>query len=127
MKEYLPFIVLGITTGSIYALAGVGLVLTYRTSGVFNFAHGAQAAVAAFLMHELWKGHGFPWPLAAVIAVLVAGVALGLLLERLTYGLAGATTVAQVSATVGLLVALNALLGARYAVEITPAKSRAAA
>ena len=37
----LPFIIAGLTTGSVYALAGVGLVLTYKTSGVFNFAHGA--------------------------------------------------------------------------------------
>ena len=45
MKEWLPFIVAGITNGSIYGLAAVGLVLTYKTSGIFNFAHGAQAAL----------------------------------------------------------------------------------
>lgn len=120
MSHYLPFIVLGITTGSIYALAGVGLVLTYRTSGVFNFAHGAQAAVAAYVMHELWKGHGMPWPAAALIAILVAGVGLGLLLERLALGLTGATPLAQVAATVGLLVALNGLIGIRYGFFGTP-------
>lgn len=114
MSDYLPFVVLGITTGSIYALAAVGLVLTYRTSGVFNFAHGAQAAVAAYLMHELWQGQGLPWPVAAAMALLVAGVLLGLLLERVTFGLSGAPTVAQVAATVGLLVALNGIIGIRY-------------
>ena len=39
----LPFIVIGITTGSVYGLAGTGLVLTYKTSGIFNFAYGSLA------------------------------------------------------------------------------------
>ena len=46
MEEFLPFIVIGLTAGSVYGLAGTGLVLTYKTSGVFNFAYGAIAAVA---------------------------------------------------------------------------------
>src|SRR5258705_136918 len=44
MHELLPFIIVGITAGSVYGLAATGLVLTYRTSGIFNFAHGAVAA-----------------------------------------------------------------------------------
>ena len=41
MLELLPFIVAGITSGAIYGLAGTGLVLTYKSSGIFNFGHGA--------------------------------------------------------------------------------------
>ncbi|MGH9282518.1 MAG: ABC transporter permease subunit, partial [Acidimicrobiales bacterium] len=48
MSQLLPFIVVGVVTGSLYGLAGLGLVLTYRTSGVFNFAHGALAAASAY-------------------------------------------------------------------------------
>jgi branched-subunit amino acid ABC-type transport system permease component len=43
MRDFLPFIVSGLATGSIYGLASVGLVLTYRTSGIFNFGYGALA------------------------------------------------------------------------------------
>lgn len=43
----LSFVILGLITGAIFGLAGVGLVLTYKTSGVFNFAHGALATVSA--------------------------------------------------------------------------------
>ena len=46
MTEFLPFIILGLTSGSVYGLAGVGLVLTYKTSGVFNFAFGAVGTLA---------------------------------------------------------------------------------
>ena len=35
--------------GALYAVAASGLVLTYTTSGIFNFAHGAFGMFAAFL------------------------------------------------------------------------------
>ena len=38
MSEILPFVVAGIAAGAIYGLVATGLVLTYRTSGIFNFA-----------------------------------------------------------------------------------------
>ena len=58
MNSLLPFIVVGLATGAVYGLAGVGLVLTYRTSGVFNFAHGAVASAGAYLFYELHNKHG---------------------------------------------------------------------
>jgi branched-subunit amino acid ABC-type transport system permease component len=110
MKEYLPFLVIGITAGSVYGLAAVGLVLTYKTSGIFNFAHGAQAAMAAYLMFEFHERMGMPWPLAMLLSLLLAGVVAGLLLERVAYGLASVGTAARVAATVGLLVAIQGSL-----------------
>ncbi|MDQ1515201.1 MAG: hypothetical protein QOE80_1031, partial [Actinomycetota bacterium] len=41
MSNFWPFVIAGLTTGSLYGLAAMGLVLTYKTSGIFNFAHGA--------------------------------------------------------------------------------------
>ncbi|HMQ28728.1 MAG TPA: hypothetical protein PKA98_22270, partial [Acidimicrobiales bacterium] len=40
-SDWLTFTILGITTGAIYAIAASGLVVTYTTSGIFNFAQGA--------------------------------------------------------------------------------------
>ena len=80
----MPFIVIGLTFGSIYSLAALGLVLTYKTSGVFNFAHGAIAAVAAFVFYWLWVREGVPWGITAVLCILVLGPLMGLLLELLT-------------------------------------------
>ena len=42
MDTLLPFIVVGISVGAVYALSGVGLVVLYRASGVVNFAFGAD-------------------------------------------------------------------------------------
>ena len=120
MNDWLPFIVVGISTGSIYALASMGLVLTYKTSGVFNFAHGAQAALGAYVMYALWDQRGWPWPLAALASLAIAGVVAGLLLERLAQALASVSVAARVAATVGLLVGIQGLLQAVFGGEARP-------
>ena len=47
MTELITFTVVGLAIGSIYSIASVGLVVTYTTSGIFNFAHGAIGIVTA--------------------------------------------------------------------------------
>jgi len=106
----LPFIIAGLTTGSVYALAGVGLVLTYKTSGVFNFAHGALATVSAYLFYTLHVEHGMPWPIAAVVCVCVAGPVLGLVLEQITRRLSNVSLAIRVVSTVGVLLAIQAIV-----------------
>jgi ABC-type branched-subunit amino acid transport system ATPase component/ABC-type branched-subunit amino acid transport system permease subunit len=53
MSDYVLFAVLGLGTGAVYALLGLGLVVEYRSSGVVNFAHGAIAMFVAFAYAEL--------------------------------------------------------------------------
>ena len=103
----LPFIVAGLTTGSIYALAAVGLVLTYKTSGIFNFAYGSLASVSAFLFYFLHVQRGLPWPVAAAICVVVAGPILGWALEVVARRLTAARLPTKVLATVGVLLAIQ--------------------
>ena len=42
----------GVPPGTVYALVAVGFVLTYKTSGVFNFAFGSQAFATMVLFHK---------------------------------------------------------------------------
>ncbi|GAA0602680.1 hypothetical protein GCM10009547_00100 [Sporichthya brevicatena] len=114
MNEYLPFIVIGIVSGSVYGLAGVGLVLTYRTSGVFNFAHGAMATAGAYLFYELQVRNDIPWPIAMVICVVGLGAALGVLLELLARRLTRAPVAVVVVATIGPLLIIQAIATIRY-------------
>ncbi len=53
MDTLLPFIVVGLSVGAIYALSGVGLVVLYRASGVVNFAYGALGGLAAMLCWQV--------------------------------------------------------------------------
>lgn len=108
MNDLLPFVVIGVTTGAVYALASMGLVVTYTTSGVFNFAHGAVGMFATFMFNELRAGHGWPTPLALAVAVLVVAPLLGVLIDRLLLGrLQGAPAATYVVVSLGLLVALQ--------------------
>src|SRR6266567_2118611 len=114
MKHLWPYVVSGIADGSIYALAAVGLVLTFRISGVFNFAYGSVAAASAYLFYQLRTREHLPWPLAALLVLLVLGILGGLVLERIAYWLSEASTVLRVVATVGILAALSAFLTGFY-------------
>lgn len=114
MRDLLPFIIVGLTRGSVYGLAGMGLVLTFKTSGIFNFAHGGVAAATAYVFYDLHFDHRLPWPLAAAICVLVLGPVLGLVLERLAGALADARPVMTIVATVGLFVFIEGFLSWKY-------------
>ena len=50
MDKFINLFLSGAVSGGIYAVMAAGLVLTYQTSGMFNFAHGAVAFVTAFLL-----------------------------------------------------------------------------
>lgn len=107
MQDLLAFTVVGIVTGSIYAIAASGLVVTYTTSGVFNFAHGAIGMIASFLYWQVKVDWGWgTWPALAVVLVGFAPL-FGLLVERvLMRPLAGKPTSVSLVVTVGLLVLL---------------------
>ena len=53
MESFLPFLVVGISVGAIYALSGVGLVVLYRASGVVNFTYGALGGLAAMVCWQV--------------------------------------------------------------------------
>jgi len=109
MHQFLPFIVIGLATGAVYGLAGMGLVLTYKTSGILNFGYGAVAALDVFAFYFLNADHAVPWPAAAAICLLVVAPALGLLLELLARSLASASEIIKVVATVGMILIVEAI------------------
>jgi ABC-type branched-subunit amino acid transport system ATPase component/branched-subunit amino acid ABC-type transport system permease component len=106
----LPFIIPGLVTGSVYALAGVGLVLSYKTSGIFNFAYGVVGSVAAYLFYWLHIKHQVPWPIAGLVSFLLLGMAVGFGFESLGRRIARAPIAFRVVATVGILTGVEAIL-----------------
>jgi branched-subunit amino acid ABC-type transport system permease component len=110
VDKLLNLVISGSVTGAIYSIMAAGLILTYTTSGIFNFAHGAVAFVTAFFYFELNTGQGIPIVPAVIISVLVFAPLLGLALDYvLLRRLAKAPVYAQIVGTIGLLVALPAL------------------
>ena len=109
MSALLPFIVIGLVSGSVYGLAGTGLVLTYKTSGIFNFAQGSLGAVGAYVFYFLHVGHRVPWPVAAIVSVLILGPCMGIGLELLARRMALHGTAIKVAGTLGLVLAIESL------------------
>ena len=108
MTNFLQFTIFGVMLGAGYAIAATGLVVTYTTSGVFNFAQGAVGMIAAFGYWELVSAHNQPtW--AALIIVLIVGASIsGAFVERiLMRRLHGASAERPVMVTLGLMVILT--------------------
>ncbi|MER6082701.1 ABC transporter permease [Streptomyces sp. NPDC001833] len=82
MEQFLTFGIVGLSTAAIYAVIGSGLALTYVTTGVFNFAHGAAGMLAAFCYWQFTVGWGWPVPVALAVVLLVLAPAFGLAVER---------------------------------------------
>jgi branched-chain amino acid transport system permease protein len=102
-----PYLVGGLVVGSVYALAALGLILTYTSSRVFNFAQGALAFFCALTFRELVVAHGWPAPAAALAVVGVLAPALGLGLWAVLFRhLTHAPPHVRLVSTVGLWVAV---------------------
>jgi branched-subunit amino acid ABC-type transport system permease component len=110
----LPFIVIGLVSGSVYGLAAMGLVLTYKTTGVFNFAHGAVATAAAYLFFELQSRNSVPWPVALALTVGLVACIGAPVMEFVGRRLRRVPVATQVVATVGLLLALQGIVVAIF-------------
>lgn len=75
----------GLPPGSVYALVALGFVLTYKTSGVFNLAFGAQAYVSAAMYFKARVEWGWGIVPAVLLSVVVLAPLIGLILERLIF------------------------------------------
>ncbi len=106
MTQFFDYAVPGVPFGCVFALMAVGLVLTYKASGVFNLAFGAQAFVSALAYVSLVQDEWPRWA-ATVIAVLVIGPVVGVLLDRLLFRrIRTASPLVKLVPSLGLLVAL---------------------
>jgi ABC-type branched-subunit amino acid transport system ATPase component/branched-subunit amino acid ABC-type transport system permease component len=103
MNSFLPFLIIGLTSGAVYGLAAVGLVLTFKTTGIFNFGHGSIAALAAFVFYWLSDEHSVPWGLALFLCVCVMAPLLGVGFELIGRALTEAATTIKVLGTIGIV------------------------
>jgi branched-chain amino acid transport system permease protein len=114
VSQFLSYAVPGIPFGCTYAIVAVGLVLTYQTTGVFNFAFGAQAFTSA-LLFTILVDRGIDTALAFTVAVVVVAPLLGLGLDRFLFSrIAPSNVTGKVVSAVAVLVALPELLAVAF-------------
>ncbi len=84
--QLLPqFAMTGLLNGGPIALIALGIVLVFKSSEIFNFAHGQMLLIGAMATWWFSSPEGLGLPLwTAVIAALAVSVLLGLAIERFT-------------------------------------------
>src|SRR5690349_17493957 len=83
LNALLTATVFALFIGASLALSATGLVVTYTTTGIFNFAQGAIAMLGAFLYWQIRFDWGMPAPLALVLVIGLAAPIFGVVLDRL--------------------------------------------
>lgn len=119
MVEFFQNVISGLETGSLYALAALGLVLIYRTSDVINFAQGEMAMFSSFVAFTIFQKN-MPY-VAAFIGALLFAVILGFLVERVFIRPASkANLVSKMIITLGLIMIFNGLASAFFGIDSHP-------
>jgi branched-chain amino acid transport system permease protein len=114
----LQFIVVGLVLGSIYALAASGLVITYVSTGVLNFAFGALAYFVARTYYYLHTEQQWGILAAAAMCLLVVAPAIGLFLYMAIFRfLRLSSQLIKVVVTIGVSVVIPALAAMIYGNE----------
>jgi branched-chain amino acid transport system permease protein len=106
----LEYSIVGLALGAVYAIAASGLIITYVSSGILNFAFGPMAYFLARFYYFLLVQHGWPIVPAAIVTIGLAGPLMGALLYLALFRhLRNSTTLIKIVATIGLAVALPSI------------------
>jgi sulfate-transporting ATPase len=127
--EHVGSLLLGLGNGAVFAAIAVALVVTYRSSGVINFATGAIALYVAYTYASLRRGEllvilpGLPksvdlgsplgfWP-AVAISLIVAALVGALLYLLVFRPLREAPELARAAASLGVLIVIQGTMAIR--------------
>ena len=107
MEAVLQYIANGLMVGGVYALIALGIVLIYKSTGVFNFAIGQMMMFGAFFFWMSTDRFGLPiW--VSLLLSLAGSVVVALLIDRFTMRpLIGQPVLSSVLVTLALVYFLN--------------------
>ena len=83
MTDFLQLLTAGLATGAIYALAAIGFTLLWQASQTINFAQGDFVMLPAFFALAGMHWFGLPFSLAALLAITLAMLVLGVMFKTL--------------------------------------------
>jgi len=110
MNFFSQLFVSGFLTGSVYALMALGIVVIYKASSVFNFAHGSVVAFTAYLMWGFLADLQLGLIPAVVLSLAVVAVIAYLIQRLILYPLTGQPILAAIVATLALAEVINGLV-----------------
>ena len=128
MQKVIETLLIGLTTGSIYALMSLAIVLVWRSTRVVNFAQAGQAMLATYVGFEIASRSGVFWlaVLFAIVAGALVGAGVDYFFMRVLFKHANsgpAAVVAPVIATLGLLGLIRSFVGLTWGGEFKTIES----
>jgi len=121
--QILLFALLGLGSGSLIAGMALGVVLTYRGSGIINIAIGAVAMLGGYSYWSLKTGvYGWEFPTAlALLVTLVILIVLGVIIELIAFRpLRTASPLAKLAASLGVLLVAQASVVLAFGIASKP-------
>jgi len=125
VETILLFILLGLGSGALIAGIGLGVVATYRGSGVINLSTGAIAMLGGYAFWALSSGRlaSFPTAVALPLALLFV-LAVGALFEFAVYRpLRNSSPLGKLLASLGVLLVCQSCMLLAFGITQQPAKS----
>ena len=127
MGTFLQFAVLGCGLAAAYIGLSVGMIATYRATGIINFAQGAMAVTGAYVFASVSNDGVLPLPVgsidlgsppdpaAAMSVALICAAGVGLASHALAFRwVRYAPTLAQVVVSIGVMLSLQAAITIRF-------------
>jgi branched-chain amino acid transport system permease protein len=110
MTKFIDLTLNGVTTGAIYAVVALALVLIWRATRIVNFAQGGMLMITTFIAYSV-ENSGGSYVVAFIVA-MASGLVMGAVVERvLIRRVESAPPLNAVIVTLGLLVLLQAAAG----------------
>ena len=116
MNQFITAILTSLSSGAIYALMSLALVLVWRSTRVVNFAQAGQAVLTTYIGYAVIQKTGSYW--IALLVAVISGALIGAIIDRffmrpifkrITSG--PIVMIAPVVATLGLLGIIQAVIG----------------
>lgn len=122
METFVHQVLVGLSTGSIYASLALALVMIYQSTHLVNFAQGEMAVLSTYLCWALLEV-GTPYWVAFTLT-LAASAAIGIAIERAVIRpLRNAPMLSVVIAFIALLLIINSLVGWLFGYDVRPMPS----
>jgi len=116
MSQFITAFLTSLSSGAIYALMSIAIVLVWRSTRVVNFAQAGQAVLTTYIGYTVIQKTGSYW--IALLVAVVSGAVIGAIIDRffmrpifkrITSG--PIVMIAPVVATLGLLGIIQAIIG----------------
>lgn len=111
VSEFTAAVIGGLSLGAIYSLVTLGLVLIFRATDTFNFAHGSFMLLAALIAARLQASTGLAFAVIAVLGLGAVGLLGALLFQTVLRFAVGRPQFVAVIATLGFAAVVNGVVG----------------